>query len=117
MQYAIDNTPPCFVVACCKKKHVFSLADVVRLEARSNYTVIHSLGRRPLTVAKVLCGYEAVLLQTGFVRIHRSHLVNRRHVQAVDEAGRILLCDDLKVTVPRRKRREVMEKLREEIAT
>lgn len=107
----ISAQPVHFIVACCKKKHVFALTDVIRLEASSNYTVIHSLHQRPLTVAKVLCDFEPLLLQTGFIRTHRSHLINRQYIQSIQSSGELLLSDNSKIKVSRRKQRDVLAKL------
>ena len=43
--------------------------------------------------AKVLQEFENLLKPLGFVRIHRSHLVNQKHVTAIDDAGRVWLSD------------------------
>jgi two-component system, LytTR family, response regulator len=99
-----------FVVACCKRKYFFNADDVVRLEASSNYTLIHTVNKRPLVVAKVLSEYEAMLEGLGFIRVHRSHLVNKRHVRSLDETG-ITLREGCKIEVSRRKRKEVFRQL------
>lgn len=99
-----------FIVACCKKKHVFNLADVIRFEASSNYTLIHSVNQRPLVVAKVLSDYEDMLVGMGFIRVHRSHLINEQYVHSVDPTGNITM-QGFKVEVPRRKKKEIMRRL------
>ena len=73
------------IIACCRKKHIFCLTDVIRLEARSSYTVIYSLSKPPLTVAKVLSDYETLLVNMGFLRVHRSFLVNKDRIDAIEE--------------------------------
>lgn len=94
-------------VSCADKTHHFSLAEVVRLEACSNYTIIHSLNQRPLTVAKVLRAYELMLEQTGFIRTHRRHLINAQHITAAEGVAYLRLRDESKVAVSRRKRKAV----------
>lgn len=100
-----------FVVACCKRKHRYNLAEVIRLEASSNYTRIHALNQRPLVVAKVLSAYEEELVALGFMRVHRSHLINLRYVSSVDSTGKIVLNEGFKVEVPRRKKKEILRRL------
>jgi two-component system LytT family response regulator len=106
-----ENNDYDLIVACCKKKHVFNLADVIRFEASSNYTLIHSINQRPLVVAKVLADYECMLKEMGFVRVHRSHLLNRRYVHSVDSCGSIIMYEGFKVEVPRRKKKEIIRRL------
>jgi two-component system, LytTR family, response regulator len=83
------------------------LADIIRLEASSNYTFIHFTNRRPLLIAKVLKDFEALLGHWGFVRIHRSHLVNTAHISHVDAMGRVVMGDASRAGVSRRKRRTI----------
>lgn len=58
------------------------VSHIVRIEACSSYCRIHFAHRPPLTVAKVLQWFEQYLVPAGFVRIHRSHLINPAYVQA-----------------------------------
>jgi two-component system, LytTR family, response regulator len=85
---------------------VFSVqpADIIRLEASSNYTFIHFTNRRPLLIARVLGDFEAMLGHLGFVRIHRSHLVNRAHVSRVDGMERVVMRDTSVASIARRKK-------------
>jgi two-component system, LytTR family, response regulator len=82
----------------------FQPSDIVRLEASSNYTYIHFTNRRPLLIARVLRDFEAMLGQWGFVRTHRSHLVNKAHISHVDAMGWIVMRDASRAGVSRRKR-------------
>jgi two-component system, LytTR family, response regulator len=100
------------VVACCRKKHFYYLSEVIRLEAKSNYTVIYAVGQPPLTVAKVLADYEALLVPFGFLRVHRSRLINRQHIHGMDGNGNLILRDAFKVDVSRRRMKEVKACLR-----
>lgn len=88
---------------------VFSIqpSDIIRLEASSNYTFIHFTNRRPLLIAKVLKEFEQLLGCFGFVRIHRSHLVNTAHISHVDTMGRVVMRDTSQASISRRKRRVV----------
>jgi DNA-binding LytR/AlgR family response regulator len=54
-------------------------ADIAWLEAAGNYVEIHAGGARRLARG-TLASFEAKLAGEGFVRVHRSRLVNRRRV-------------------------------------
>ncbi|RYE59634.1 MAG: LytTR family transcriptional regulator [Sphingobacteriales bacterium] len=99
------------MIACWKKKHYYNSNDIVRLEAKSNYTYIYSIAKRPLVVARVLALYEPLLTKIGFIRVHRSHLINPRHINSVDENGVVLLNDSTVIKLPRRKRQVLIRKL------
>ena len=100
------------IIACCRKKHIFCLTDVIRLEARSSYTVIYSLSKPPLTVAKVLSDYETLLVNLGFLRVHRSHLINRQFITDSCSKRSFVRVHHIKIEVPRRKRKEIFEALK-----
>jgi two-component system, LytTR family, response regulator len=54
--------------------------DIIRCEASSNYTnVITSAGKK-IVVTKTLRQFEDLLITYGFIRVHRSHLVNPDYV-------------------------------------
>jgi two-component system, LytTR family, response regulator len=87
-------------------------SEIVRLEASSNYTYIHFTNRKPLLIAKVLRYFEATLGQWGFVRTHRSHLVNRVHVCGIDAGGCLVMSDASRACISRRKRGKVSGAIR-----
>jgi two-component system LytT family response regulator len=94
-----------------KGRLFFAPGSIIRLESESNYTYVHFADRKPLLVAKVLREFEALLEPFGFVRIHRSHIINPDHITHVDEAGGVWLADDFSASVSRRRRRAVEEAL------
>ena len=91
--------------------HFFHPEQIIRLQAESNYTFIYTREHKPIIMAKVLADYEDLLAPFGFVRIHRSHLVNRQHIHAVRKDGRIVMDDMSEAAISRRKRRDVLKNL------
>lgn len=49
---------------------------IIRVEGFKNYSTFHIRGRRPVTVSKNLIGFERVLPESLFFRVHKSHIVN-----------------------------------------
>jgi two-component system, LytTR family, response regulator len=97
------------ITVCVSEGHFrFSPADIVRLEASSNYTFIYFTNRKPMLTARVLKDFEMVLAQFGFIRTHRSHLINGRHIMQVNKNGNIIMTDNSKAEISRRKRTQVM---------
>lgn len=92
--------------------YFFNPGQIVRMEAKSNYTNIYFTDRKPLLVAKVLKDYEEVLQDHGFIRTHRSHLVNSRYIVHVDAAGSIMMKDSSKAEMSRRKKCTIMRALK-----
>ncbi len=80
--------------------------QIVRVEALSNYCRIHFTQGYPMTVAKLLQWFEAELPDTMFARVHRSHLVNRIHIEHISTGrnGVVQLRNGERVTVSRRRK-------------
>ncbi len=86
--------------------------DIIRLEASSNYTRIFFTNNRSLISAKVLKNFAEMLEPFGFVRIHRTHLVNRLHIFCVTAKGKVIMKDDSTAEISRRMKNGVMKQLK-----
>ena len=83
--------------------------QIIRLEAKSNYTRVYFTDQRPVLMAKVLRAYDEILRPHGFVRAHRSHLINVRYIDGIDAEGNVQMHDTSRVETSRRKRRDVIQ--------
>jgi two-component system LytT family response regulator len=92
--------------------HFFLPSEIVRLEAMGAYTQILLAGKRQHLASKSLGEYEELLGEHGFVRTHKSHLVNRAFVSFLDHEGFVVLRDGARVEVSRRRKEEVGTQLR-----
>ena len=87
--------------------HMLKPEEIIRLEALSNYTFIHVAGRKPILMAKVLSAYESLFEPFGFIRTHRSHLINPTHIRVVHKKGTVEMDDESQAEVSRRRRKEI----------
>ncbi len=93
--------------------HFFTIDEILRLEADRSYTHIHLVGKRPFIASKTLKHFEEMLDDFQFIRTHKSHLVNPRHITRVSNDHEfLLLTDGSKVEVSRRKKDEVLQQLK-----
>ena len=99
-------------VATAEGLYFFETTDIIRMQASSNYTYIYFTNRKPLLISRILGEYEEILTAAGFVRTHRSHLVNRQHILFIDGHGNIIMQDESRAEISRRKKKEVMKELR-----
>ena len=101
------------MLPCITPSHTsfFSPEQIVRLQAQSNYTKVFPAEGRPFLMSKVLKDLEAILLPFGFVRTHRSHLINRRYIQKVSRNGFIIMHDCSKAEISKRKKKETLKEL------
>lgn len=88
------------------------LEDIIRLQAERNYTRFFFADGKEFLSAKTLKEYEEMLNDAGFVRVHRTHLVNTRFIKAYEREGILLLKDDSEVEVSRRKKEQLVKYLK-----
>jgi two-component system LytT family response regulator len=92
--------------------HFFKIEDIVRLEADRAYTYIHLSEKKPFIASKSLKHFEEMLDEFRFIRTHKSHLINPRHISRISgDHEHVLLTDGSKVEVSRRKKDEVLQQL------
>jgi two-component system, LytTR family, response regulator len=101
------------VVCTLKGNYLLNPDDIIRLEARSNYTHIYLLNKKKLLISKVLKGFAQQLEPLGFLRTHRTHLVNRLHIQHVDTDGRVIMKDESVAGLSRRQKKRVLNLLKD----
>lgn len=85
-------------------------AELTHCTADDNYTELHTADGRRFVSARTLKDYEDMLSPWGFLRVHRSALVNKSAIAHLTE-GHVVLSNDLHVEVSRRKREEVLKAL------
>lgn len=90
----------------------FSPSEIIRLEGEGNYTQFYLTGERKYLSAKTMKEYEEILLQHNFLRIHKSHLVNKNFIDSYKNEGSVLLKDKTILPVSRQRKQEVAAVLR-----
>jgi two-component system, LytTR family, response regulator len=99
-------------LATSEGKYFFNPEEIVRLEASSNYTRIYFTNKTKLISAKVLKEFVSMLEPFGFVRTHRTHLVNRQHILCVTPDGNVIMKDASVAEISRRMKSGVMKVLK-----
>jgi two-component system, LytTR family, response regulator len=87
--------------------HHFRPDEIVRCEADSNYTLIFLKGNRKFMASKTLSDIESMLEEGTFLRVHKSHLVNKQYVDHSNHDDTLLLEGGGLVPVSRRRLPEV----------
>ena len=91
------------------KIRVFEPTSILRVEAQSNYCKIHFADQhQTLVVSKVLMWVQERLPPDMFVRVHRSHLVNKNYVQEITISGNIIMQNTAVASVSRRFKKQAM---------
>ncbi|MFZ1692279.1 MAG: LytTR family DNA-binding domain-containing protein [Flavobacteriales bacterium] len=94
------------------RTHAIAPADIAWCQADDNYTALHLADERRFVSARTLKDYDEMLSPLGFIRVHKSALVNRRHVDGIDGEGRVRMRNGVRVEISRRRLEEVTRELR-----
>jgi two-component system, LytTR family, response regulator len=86
--------------------------EIIRLEGEGNYTKFFFAGKTTFLTSRTLREYETILESHGFIRIHKSHLVNKAFVVNYTADGMLTMADDSKVEISRRRKEEVINQLK-----
>lgn len=94
---------------------VVELNTVLYAESSGNYTNFYFTAQHPVCTSKPMHDYETLLEDAGFVRIHKSYLINLLHVKEYirGEGGSVLLSNGHEVEVSRRKKDLLMSRMKE----
>jgi two-component system, LytTR family, response regulator len=94
---------------------VIELDDILYAESFGNYTNLYFQNKPLVCTSKPMHEYEKLLEDAGFVRIHKSILVNLLHVKEYlrGEGGSVILSNGHEVEVARRKKDVFLSKMKE----
>lgn len=90
----------------------FSPVNIVRLEGEGNYTRFFLSDGRKHISSKTMKEYEEILLQHYFLRIHKSHLVNKNFIDQFNNEGSVILKDKTQLPVSRQRKQQVAAALK-----
>jgi two-component system LytT family response regulator len=89
---------------------IVAIEDIVYLEAERNYTVFHLSNRERIMVSRSMGEYEDLLDPEIFFRVHKSFIINLRHLKEYSTADGYfaVMQDGISVIVSRRRVDEFM---------
>ncbi len=102
-------------VSSLKGFQVVELDDILYAESSGNYTNLYFANGQIICTSKPMHEYEELLEDSGFIRIHKSFLVNLLHVKEYirGEGGSVLLSNNKEIEVSRRKKDIFLTKMKE----
>ncbi|HEY1039396.1 MAG TPA: response regulator [Bacteroidia bacterium] len=90
--------------------------DIIRIEARSNYSLVVFKDKRRMLVSKTLKEFERQLCNsanTSFIRVHQSHIINVCHCVRYrrEEGGVVEMLDETQVYISSGKKDEFLKRI------
>jgi two-component system LytT family response regulator len=91
--------------------HLFEVSDIIRCEAKVNYTEFFIKNHKPLLISRTLKEYEEMLTEHGFERVHQSHLINLSYLKSYikSDGGYVIMADNTNIPIAQSKREKLQE--------
>jgi len=91
--------------------YLVNAANVIRCDSDSGYTTFYLQDNRKITVSHSIGEFEEILEEQGFLRVHKSHIVNLAFLDHFDKAegGYVVMTDGSRIPVASRKRDTLLE--------
>ncbi|TMI74137.1 MAG: LytTR family transcriptional regulator [Bacteroidetes bacterium] len=107
--YSVNNT---IMIPHHRGLAVVDIHSIVRVEAVSSYSRLILGDGSQVLVSKVLKQMESMLAGKGFVRVHRSHLVNTAWIRTYNfYEYKVVLRNNEEINISRRKKKELHKKM------
>jgi len=94
--------------------HLFDVADIIRCEAKVNYTQFYIKNHKPVLISRTLKEYEEILSEHGFERVHQSHLINVSYLKSYirSDGGYVIMSDNTTIPIAQSKKEKLQELIR-----
>jgi len=91
--------------------HLFDVSDIIRCEAKINYTQFYIKNHKPVLISRTLKEYEELLGEHGFERIHQSHLINLSYLKSYikNDGGYVVMADNTNIPIAQSKKEKLQE--------
>lgn len=89
---------------------VVKLEDIVSCDANDNFTDFHFVDKPKMMICRTLKFYEELLESSGFLRVHKSHLINLHHVSKYHKGkgGEVVMSNGQTIAVSPQKKDQLM---------
>jgi two-component system LytT family response regulator len=107
---------PRICIPSFKGFQVVQLDDIIYCEGSGNYTNFHTNnGAAPICASRPIHEYESLLENSGFIRVHKSYLINMKHIKEYQrgDGGVVILSNEFAVEVSRRKKEIFLSKMKD----
>ncbi|PVW13917.1 LytR/AlgR family response regulator transcription factor [Marixanthomonas spongiae] len=88
---------------------IVEIKSIVRCQSDSNYTNVYCADENKILISRTLKEIEELLGDHGFIRVHRSHLINPQFVKGIlkHHGGSLIMQDEAEIPVSRQKAEQI----------
>jgi len=104
------NVEPKIILNTSEGIHIVKTDDIIRCESDDYYTRFYFKNDSMILISKTLKQNEELLNEYNFIRTHKSHLINIKHIKSyLRNEGVIIMSDGSKIPVSRRKKDKIVD--------
>lgn len=91
---------------------VVNIREILHCSANDNFTDFHIAGGQKRMICRTLKFYEELLGDSGFMRVHKSHLINLEHIVKYTrgKGGQVTMADGSVIDVSPNKKDELLSR-------
>lgn len=106
-----ENKDRKIILRTMENIYLLDVQDIIHCESDGSYTIFDTMEEGRITVSKSIKGYDDLLSGSGFLRVHRSHLINLNHVRRFSrqDGGMVVMKKGIEVPASTRGRERLME--------
>ena len=93
--------------------YLINTDEIIRIEADGNYCTFFMQDEKKIIVSRPIREYELLLIDRGFHRVHKSHMININKLYYFDKSdgGDVVMNDGSRIPVSSRKKEVLLELL------
>lgn len=93
----------------------YKLSDIVYVEANGSYVSLSLQNGNSVIVSKPLKNFEVSLINKGFLRVHKSYLVNIQHIVSVhrDDGGYLQMSNQKQVPISPKDKESIIDRIKQ----
>ncbi|NLU37433.1 MAG: response regulator transcription factor [Bacteroidales bacterium] len=112
--FLVDSPSKKIALPTAEKIEFREVQSIIRCEGEGNYTHFIFNDGTKLLISRSLIEFEEILEGFGFIRTHKTHLVNQRHIKSFNKTDgcSLTMSNGQNVPVSRRRKEEILGKLK-----
>lgn len=106
-----ENRDRKIILRTMENIYLIDVQDIIHCASDGSYTIFDTIEEGRITISKPIKEYDDLLAGSGFLRVHRSHLINLKHVRRFSrqDGGMVVMKKGIEVPASTRGRERLME--------
>jgi two-component system LytT family response regulator len=113
LRFLQEQKPKRIAVPIRSGFHYYDVQDIIMLKAQGSYTAMYLAGNKEILVTRILKDFETSLADAGFLRVHKSFIVNPDYITELrkEDSGYLVMSNGELVPISTKEREAVLNKL------